>query len=376
MTALRDSREQVGSRIVPGAGDFWSWWKRSLLAWLPARWRSLLGWSNARVLLAPHAGQVRILSSVGPQLEVVADAPWPIDARTLEQMLGPQLAALPRHGLLPASAVLRRTLWLPAAAERRLLDVVGFEIDRQTPFTPAQVYFDTRLLSRRADGQLEVELVVVPRVRVASLLGPANGADNVLEGVDVAAADGSPLGVNLLPVEQRRQRRDPMRGWNRLLAALALLMLVAAAWQVLDNRRAAARELRAQVDASAARARTVAAQRQQLHDLVDGAAFFDRQRAARPAAVAVLEELSRRLPDGTWLEKLSLEGGQMQLIGLSSSASALVAQLEGSALWTRPSLTGVLQADDGARRDRFTLVAELHAAPDPEAADGAAARSP
>lgn len=378
MMLLRDKLGQMGARIAPGAGGFWSWWTRSLLAWLPARWLSLLGWSNARVLLAVQRDQLKVYKSVGAPCELVTEVTLPVNAQMLDQRIGTALAGLPRYGVLPAASVLRRTLWLPAAAERRLRDVVRFEIDRQTPFTADQVYFDTRLLSCRADGQLEVELVVVPRERLQALLHAAPDVVNTLEGVDVVDAEGSALGVNLLPVEQRRQRQDPMQRWNRLLALCVVVLVASAGWLLLENRRDAAQALRAQVDANAQRARAVAAQRQQLQDLVDGAQFFDQQRAARPPAIAVLDELSRRLPDGSWVEKVSLEGGQMQLVGLSGSASTLVSQLEGSPLWKTPSLTGVLQAGDGQRRDRFTMTAELQgmAPPKPEVANGAATQSP
>ncbi|MEE7561368.1 PilN domain-containing protein, partial [Xanthomonas sp. Kuri4-2] len=133
--------------------------------------------------------------------------------------------------------------------------------------------------------------------------------------------------------------------------------------------------LRAQVQANAGRARQVAAERQQLLDLVEGAAFFERQRAARPTAVEVWDELSRRLPTGTYLEKFSMEGGQLQLIGLSNEASSLVRRLEGSPLWHTPSLTGVLQSDAGRGVDRFTITAELEGgAQRKEAGDGAPQR--
>jgi general secretion pathway protein L len=45
-----------------------------------------------------------------------------------------RLSDLPRWLLLPAGSALRRRLPLPAAAANRLRDVVGFEIERQTPF--------------------------------------------------------------------------------------------------------------------------------------------------------------------------------------------------------------------------------------------------
>jgi general secretion pathway protein L len=155
----------------------------------------------------------------------------------------------------------------------------------------------------------------------------------------------------------------------------ALVMLVLAGWQLLDNRRAATAQLASQVEATAVRARAVAAQRQQLQDLVDGHAFFAAQRAQQPTATEVINELSRLLDDNTWLEKLSIEGGRLQLIGMSGSASSLVSKLEGSRLWKSPSLTGVLQAGGGSKRERFTLTAEL-LAPRQEVANGAAANTP
>ena len=97
--------------------------------------------------------------------------------------------------------------------------------------------------------------------------------------------------------------------------------------------------------------------------MVEGAAFFERQRAARPTATEVWDELSRRLPDGSYLEKFAIEGDQLQLIGLSREASSLVGKLEGSPLWHTPSLTGVLQGDSASRGERFTLAAQLANAP-------------
>ncbi|MNM59972.1 Fimbrial assembly protein (PilN) [compost metagenome] len=252
---------------------------------------------------------------------------------------------------------------------------MGFEIDRQTPFTADQVYFDARLLGRRSDGQLDAELVVAPRHLIEALLSPREAWLAQLDGVDVATADGIPLGVNLLPPALRRQRQDPMRRLNRMLLLGALVMLVLAGWQLLDNRRTAATQLAAQVEATAVRARAVATQRQQLQDLVDGHAFFAAQRAQQPTATEVINELSRLLDDDTWLEKLSIEGGRLQLIGMSGSASSLVSKLEGSRLWKSPSLTGVLQAGGGSKRERFTLTAEL-LAPRQEVANGAAANTP
>ncbi|GAB2493561.1 PilN domain-containing protein [Pseudoxanthomonas sangjuensis] len=359
-------------RYGSGAGGFFAWWKRGLAAWLPARWRLLFGLAPDRLLLSceTDAGQVlRLRRQNDAEIHDLAQVPLPLQAADLDALLNPRLARLQRWLVLPAGAVLRRHLSLPAAAADRLRDVVGFEIDRQTPFAADAVRYDARILQRRADGQLDAELVVAPRRELDGILATLGDAGNDLAGVDVADAAGKPLGVNLLPTESRGRRRDPLQGWNLLLAAVAALALVAAAWQVLQNRRAAAERFAAGVEAKAADARRVAAQRQRLADLVEGAAFLDRTRAARPTALEVMDELSRRLPEGTYLEKLSIEDDRLLLIGLSNEASALVARLEGSKLWRTPALTGALQRDPRSRRDRFSLTAELAGATPPGATD-------
>lgn len=359
-----------------GAGAFLSWWKQSLQAWLPPRWRTLLGLSRDRLLLVPAGAQLQLRLQTGDALRDLALLPLPLRAQELEAVLGERLAGVPRWLLLAPASALQRNLILPAAAAERLRDVVGFEIDRQTPFAADAVRFDARVLARRADGQLEVELVAVPRARFDAAMAGLGEPAATLAGVEVADAQGVPLGVNLLPAAQRSRRHDPRKRWNLALGAVALLALAALGWQILDNRRAAAEAFVAQVEKQAAQARQVSAQRQQLVDIVEGLDYLDRLRAARPTTVEVLNEVSQRLPDDTYLEKFAIEGDRLLLIGFSAEASALVAKMEGSPLWRAPALSGPLQPDPRTRRDRFSMTAELvgnaAATPAPPAASGAA----
>lgn len=372
MISLRDALRRSSARWLGGDG-FIAWWTRSLAVWLPRAWRLALGLDRGRLLLqhvpavdplspdAADALQLRLHDGDGVRdlgrVPGILDAQAPGDP--LASLLAPALADLPRWLLLPAAAVLRRRLLLPAAAAERLRDVVAFEIDRQTPFAGDAVAFDARVLDRReSDGQLDVELVVVPRTTLDAQTAALGPLASSLAGIDVVAGD-SPLGVNLLTPAQRRQQQDPWRLWNWVLASVAVLALVAMLWQLLDNRRRAADALERSTDQRVAAARAIAQQRQQLLDLVEGRAFLDRVRSGRPTAVEVLAELSRRLPDSTYLEKLAIENDRLLLIGLSSEAPGLVGRLEGSGLWSAPAFTGALQPDPRSGRDRFTLTAEL-----------------
>jgi len=369
---LQDRLGRFGARLSPGAGGFLAWWGHALAAWLPLRLRQVLGLDRGRLLLQVDGDSLQLRLQRGDEVRDLGRIPAMADAGVeanvtfdpLAPLLSTRLADLPRWLLLPAASALRRRLSLPAAAAERLRDVVGFEIERQTPFPADAVAFDARVLGRReADGQIDAELVAVPRAALDPQLAALGPLAPSLAGIDVAAVDGVPLQINLLPPLLRRRGSDSWRVWNWALAAFALIALTAALWQVLANRREAADAFEREIAKQAEPARRAAAQQQELVDLIEGQAFLQRSRAERPTAVEVIDELSRRLPDGTYLEKLAIEDERLTLIGLSNEAPALIGRLQNSKLWRSPALAGALQTDPATRKDRFTLTAEIGPAP-------------
>jgi general secretion pathway protein L len=363
---LRDSLGIYGTKIGRGAGGFFAWWRAALASWLPPRWQVLFGWARDRLLLSPDDAHFALRLERADGITDLGQLPLPEATATgdpLRPVLGQQIVDLPRWLVLPASSGLRRRMLVPAAAVDRLHDVLRFEIERQTPFEAAGVVFDALLLGRRADGQADIELIVVPKPTFDAALEKLGPLAATLAGVDIAAASGAPQGVNLLPAALRARVANPWRAWNWGLVALAVLATAFGMWQLLQNQRAAADALEQQVAARSPAARRVALERQQLIDAVQGAVFLDRARSGRPTNVEIMDELSRRLPDATYLEKLAVEDDRLTLIGLSSDASALVPQLEGSPLWISPALTGALQPDPRTHRDRFTLMANIAVKP-------------
>ncbi len=353
----------IGGSLRPRLRGFWTWWTQALASWLPGRVHDLLGWTPRRVLLHRTGQDVELVLLRGDERRPIAALPL-LDLQAqvsdpLEGVLVQRVVDVPRWLVLPDNSALRRRMTLPLAAADRLREVLAFEIDRQTPFTAAEVHHDARVLARRGDGQVDVELVVVPKVLVDRELAALGSLSSTLSGIDVAGSDGVPLGINLLASQARNRREDPWRKWNLVFVLVAAIALVAGLWQMLANRRAAADLFAQQVEQEVQRARGAAAEQRRLLDLVEGTRFLHEVRAGRPTTVEVIDELARRLPDATFLDKLSIEGDRILLIGYSSETSALVGQLEGSALWRDAALTGALQPDPRTRKDRFTLVAQL-----------------
>jgi len=86
-------------------------------------------------------------------------------------------AFLARHGVqgarvvacLPRESVLVRFMDLPAEAEKRLAQVVGYQIDSLHPFAEDQVHWDCTVISRQADGkQVRVLVVIAEKSRLRS----------------------------------------------------------------------------------------------------------------------------------------------------------------------------------------------------------------
>ncbi|WP_246022973.1 PilN domain-containing protein [Cognatilysobacter terrigena] len=370
MTSVLEGRMRglgrIAARLGPQATSLrglLNWWGHALAAWLPVRVRRALGVDRGRLLLMPLTdGEVRLQLQRDGALHELGRLPALVDAPgddPLATVLNSSAVDLPRWLVLPAGAALVRRLGLPAAAADRLRDVVRFELDRQTPFAADEVMYDARLVGRRGDGQLDVELVATPRMRAEPMLAALGPLAGRLAGVDVLDVDGTPRGVNLLDPAARRRQRDPWLVWNRVLAGVGVIAIAFALVTILDNRRQAADQLEHDVRARSRPAKLAAQQREALTELVAGQAFLDKRRAEQPTAVEVMDEVSRRLPDGTYLEKLAMEGDRLTLIGLSNEAPSLVNRLEGAPLWHSPALAGALQPDPATNRDRFTLTAEL-----------------
>lgn len=337
---------------------FLAWWSRQLAGFVPVRWRRLLGQGEARILFRASEEGIDLVSAAGGQLALKLRV-RPDQAMELEDALRRAEDKRPRWLLLDAAQVLRRRISLPLAAAPRLRELLAHEVDRQTPFRADQVAFDCRILERDAEaGKLETELVVVPLARLESIISRLGPLGTSLAGVDVEA-DGRPLGMNLLPPKRRSQARDHMFWINLALVAVVLAGAWFTLWQALENRREAVAELRDLVEQRQIEARRAAALREQLDTAAGGATFLAGLREDRPRVLAVIDDISRRLPDGTWLERLTINQGRVVLQGLSNEASGTIAWLQESPYLREPAFSGAVQPDARSGAQRFTLTADL-----------------
>ncbi|MHA6204850.1 PilN domain-containing protein [Dyella soli] len=361
---------------------FLAWWAGELLALLPTRWRTLFGGSSAWHLLA-RAGDDWVLRRAG-STDLLARWHGQLDATDQQAALAQAVRGVDAEDLrvalcLSPADVLRARLLLPLAARDNLQQVGAFEMDRQTPFHVEQVRYDVRELPATAPaGRFAAELVVVPRSTLDPLLGQLTASGLQVDAVDVAVG-ADRLGANLLPVDLVPRRRHPRQRLNLVLAASALALLVLALLQFLHNRESALEQMRSEVEAMHADAQQVATLRQQLQDNAGAAGFLAERKRHTVPALAVLQDISQRLPATAWLERLSIDNsGQVGFQGQSPQAARLVDALKGSPVITDANFQGTIQVDPSTGKERFYMVAQLRKITDarPKAATAPAGGAP
>jgi general secretion pathway protein L len=342
---------------------FFAWWGGELAALAPPRWRARFGGGAAWHLLERVDGQWRLRRDGSP--DVLAQWSDDLDAPAQQAALADGLRGVDREDLrlalcLPPALVLRRSLLLPVAARDTLHQVGAFEMDRQTPFRAEQVRYDIRELEAPAPaGRIAAELVAVPRATLDPLLARLGQLGIAVDAVDLAAGAGR-TGVNLLPAEQAPRRTRPRQRLNLALAAAIVVLAVLVLGEWLHNRRAALEQMQAQVETMRGEAQQVAGLRQQLQDNAGAAGFLAERKKNTVSALAVLQDLSQRLPATAWLERMSIDNnGQVGFQGQSPQAARLVDALKDSAVISNPNFQGTIQVDPQTGKERFYMVAQL-----------------
>ena len=359
-------RTRLAKTPLPG---FFSWWGSQLVACLPPRWRALVEERSESLLLDLRDNEIvvwRERADTASEYGRISRT-LPAEAQTAEfKRLRDAIddPAVRTVLCIPADRVLQRNLTLPAAAEDNLRQVLAFEMDRQTPFKADQIYFDSRVLGRDVGGRnLQVELVLLPRARLDQEIGALPPGAAALDAVDSwrTTSGSGRRHINLLPAERRAKRRDIRLPLNLGLVALALILLFVNMDESLTNRAVAVEAMRAEVEKSNTEARQVAALRKTLTDSISGANFLGDKKRNGPLTVALLDDISRRLPEDTYLERLQIENGEAQLQGQAKEAAKLIALLGASSCLGNPRLQGQIQPDPRTNKERFQITADVKA---------------
>ena len=355
-TSFKTSHARSLARRLRLSG-FGGWWKRELAAAMPARLRNALERRRARPVLAFDGSRATLWqpSSSNGELRMVsvADIPLYADAPSVEAAgrvaLAPLVAA---HGTAPRIIVslsprasLRKTLTLPLALEEHLHQSLAYDLDRHTPFKPDELYFDAVIIDRDTSrNMLRVDLAAARRTVVDTALRQAESFGAHVVGVTVdPPAVASVSRLDLLP-QDRRLARPGWTRWQLVLPAVLLVLgVLTALFLPIWQKREEAIALLALADNARDSATVSDRLRTELERRVGDYNFALDRKYAFPATLQVLDDITRILPDDTWLTQFEMHTmrgtkdaqREVTLRGESANAGRLVSLLEDSKLFTQ-----------------------------------------
>lgn len=338
--------------------EFFTWWRQQLLELVPEALRRGAGAdSNALVVEASGNGLLTISRRrrgvEGKLAQARLDEPGLLALRS-------QLEGRPRGEpvvlRLPPAMVLERPVTLPLAAERETERVLGYEMERLTPFTADEVYWGSTVEARdKTHGRLLLRLTFVLRTQVQDLLDAlahCGGAASLMEG----ATDQGPRTIRLAhnATNDGPTWLSPRVASALLAGGLALVLLspfvrqsldLAEAESALDNlqpRMHVVDQLRQRIAGAGAGGDVVAAETKRLGDALE--------------ALAAVTDI---LKNDSYLTEYAMRERKITLSGLSSSAPKLISALSSDERVKNPAFTAPVTRQEAGHLDVFAIRADL-----------------
>lgn len=373
ITQLEKTLAMLNARYqATGIPRFLEWWAAELLPLIPTGIKRLFAVPHEQLLITADDDSWYLWQSNEAGYKLLDTILRDGDE---EQARARVLACMDHFGegvtaavyCISSDSILYKSIRMPAAAEANLKQAVAFEVDRQTPFSEKNVYFDVSVAEREPPF-LTVDLVLAQRQQVDQYIEEMGGLGVRLHAVDINKApvmlddqesEPDAMGINLLPREQRVRKANKRVRLNWALAGLVFLLLGLVMFESLYLRNQIVNQLQAEKDAMRSEALQVNSLRQQLDDELAAANFLAEKRINTPLTLDVLADVSSRVPEDTWIQRLQITGTELQLQGLSDGAQKLVGVLNDSGALSDTLFKGAISTDQRLNKERFTAAATI-----------------
>lgn len=316
------------------------------------------------LLSEAQPGQFSFSTADGAALTLRLDGADGANPADLARALGPRVKGQPVELRLDGARLLARPLELPRGAEPYLAGIVRAQIDRLTPWSADAALFGWTPPEEISGERIRLLVAATPRAAIAPLLERLKALEP--GPIQVSAILETPTGptpIALLDLAgagagDDRRIRSVLMGLlagAAFLATAALLVSgfavssldedLAAIEQKIDTTR---RVLMAGRDGSSGGGAVLRALEQRKREL--------------PAATLALEDLSRVLPDDTYITDLEFNGDRVRIAGVSAAPARLIVLLEQSGRFSGATFVAPTTPLPKGKAERFDIEAQMVAA--------------
>jgi general secretion pathway protein L len=339
MFGTMTTRKQFATCCRNAWPTFWGWWSSTLLDLCPpALKRWIADDTDAVIVLDTSAASVFSTRNELLQKRLFAD----IHAHQLKHRDVTSSAKV----ILPSQSVLLTRFMLPAGARPKLDQIVAHEVARHSPYRADEVLYD--YVDYLCADQLEVELAITTRDVIDHARNIALRLGYLPSAIGVEGDSGRLEFVFSAGGEKRRRSF----GVASTMCALSLMFLLGVCSFLAYQRQERRAEIAEALDPARVEATEVLRVKANVEKLASALSSVVRWRQ-EPSTAKILIELTRLLPEDTWIFELNLSGNELRISGLSSQAPALVEKLSGGSLFDSPRFLSPITTQNG--KDRFDL---------------------
>lgn len=248
---------------------------------------------------------------------------------------------------------LRKLLKLPIAARNDLDELLRFEMDRLSPFTPEEVHFAHRILQVIAEERcILVEVQIAPRRIIDRALATCKYLNLKPNRLELAGSTGGEA-LDLLPRHAMMDTRVSRVDWA--LAILALVFVGLLTIIPLQQQHGRVSDLEHEVVVEESRAEKALKLRQELDVVTSELQYLTERRSRTLMNTRVLAELTRLIPDEAYLVELHISDPEIRIRGSAESIPDVIAVLDGSALLFKPAFLSPITRDPQTGLEHFHI---------------------
>lgn len=357
MTDLSVTRLQTPRALAERWQQFTRWWANELRECLPSIWRHLLQSRSQTRLFVRTDDDTIVCQLAAPsgvrERRFQASC---LNRAQLDDWLGECGC---EHGAVQVGVVLdselffQREFRLPRSELGALERILAQEVVHRTPFQLADIWHGVTPDAPSNDGVACFRHWIIPKDRTRPEFARLGLEASEIDFIAVRPATGAPIAV--VTIGESRHEDPPWVARTTRVLAVALLIatmtgLLGFEWWQSSRAAGLEDEL------------YEAKQGVQVGQQGAGSPVHLVALKAVPGSLAAWDELSRVIPDHTFLTEVRVAGGTITLAGVSSDAARLVRILDGSRLFTGATLVGPITPDATERRDRFRMSMKLRKA--------------
>jgi general secretion pathway protein L len=238
--------------------------------------------------------------------------------------------------------------------KRRAHDMAAFDVQSATPLDPADAQI---LFAKDAGNRIDQRYFVVKKQLLVPLISAVESVSGRISAIKAhTESERVEMRCDGYRHLLRHGRGQSLVGNFLVVGMLACLVGAAftfwhAQWRYSD----AIHQLDAKIDAVDADVKIVRALSERRKLQVQQIESVQTQKRQAIPVVRIIEEMTRIIPDGSWVSDLSIKGDTVSATGISQSAGGLVGMLEASSLFTGPIFTAPVVKAPGMDGERFSI---------------------